>query len=833
MLEKREQIMNVASVYIMDAPVNADKPYDYFLPEELRSEVCPGCFVSLPFGRGNRQCTAVVFFLKRREDVSELKAVTQVIETGGLILGEEMRELCLFMKEQTFCTVGDAVSAMVPSGALRGLCACYRTLGAPMKELNEPAKAVYALIADKTEKNREEGIGGQALVEKFGREVNDLLSSLLKLKVIERFFRVADRSGRLYEKIYAVGRREHVRPKGKKQAEIYDAVAQSGELTASELRERFGGCAPQLAAMIEKGQLCMRQEELYRRAYQKRLSAPDDNVLTEEQERAKETILSLCRSGEAKAALLYGVTGSGKTRVMKAVIDHVLAEGKSVIVLVPEISLTPQTVGLFSSFFGDEVAIIHSSLSAGQRFDEWRRLKEGRARICIGTRSAVFAPVDDLGLIIIDEEQEHTYKSDMTPRYHARDVARFRCAKNNAVLLLCSATPSIESYYKAKEGKYTLCTLKQRYGSGPMPKAILCDMRGEQRLVSPIGGLLASELQTNVERGEQSILFVGRRGYNNFVTCTLCGETIVCPHCSVSMTYHSFGRYRPEENSMAERARHGQLVCHYCGTKMPVPQTCPSCASNLLQFIGSGTQKVESDLARLFPDVPTLRLDADTTGGKDSFETKLDSFRKGEAQIMLGTQMVTKGHDFPNVTLVGVILADTGLYMDDFRAGEHTFSLITQVIGRAGRGEKPGRAVIQTYRPDHPTLVLAAKQDYPAFYDNEIRLRRSLVFPPFCDVLLISFSCREEQELHSAVREADEKLRELRAREPYTSLPMTVFGPFEAPLYRLKDQFRMRFIIKTRNTKNMRALVKELMCWASDRFKQRVSVYADINPSSI
>ena len=380
---------------------------------------------------------------------------------------------------------------------------------------------------------------------------------------------------------------------------------------------------------------------------------------------------------------------------------------------------------------------------------------------------------------------------------------------------------------------YTLCTLKQRYGSAPLPKAILCDMRGEERLVSPIGTLLAYELQKNLEAGEQSILFVGRRGYNNFATCTLCGETLTCPHCSVSLTYHAFGRYHPEENSTEERAKHGYLTCHYCGYRRTVPQTCPSCGSDLIQFVGCGTQMVESELQRLYPGASLLRLDADTTGGKDAFETKLDAFRKGEAQIMLGTQMVTKGHDFPAVTLVGVTAADTGLYMDDFRAGEHTFSLITQVIGRAGRGEKPGRAVIQTYQPDHKTLILAAKQDYPAFYENEIRVRKALLFPPFCDILLLTLSAPEETELQSAVTATNAKLAELRALPGREKMPLIVFGPFEAPVYRVKDQCRMRFVLKTKNTKDLRTMIGELLAWFSDTYKQRLTLTADMNPSSI
>ena len=829
----KERLPNCAGVYILDVPYQADRLYSYLIPEKLRETLAPGDFVSLPFGKGNRQQTALVFECTCREDVSELKALTDRLEAGDLHLNEEMRGLCLFLKEQTFCTVGDAVRAMIPTGALRGLCAFYRADRPLTKKLNEAAQMVYARIADETGAEENSGISGEKLEELFGRDVSDLLSALLALKAVKRCYRSEEESGRAYEKVYTLCKEAHPLPTGKKQRAIYDVVSQEGECSLGELTARFGKCTVPLKSMVERGQLSCRKEEIYRRATSVKRQVPDENNLTAEQEEARSCIRALCDTGEPKAALLYGVTGSGKTRVMKAVIDDCLAAGKSVIVLVPEISLTPQTVGLFSAYYGDRVAILHSGLSKGQRYDEWRRMLEGRARICIGTRSAIFAPLENLGLIILDEEQEHTYKSDMSPRYHAKDVARYRCGKNKAVLLLCSATPSVESFYKAREGVYTLCTLKNRYGTAPLPKAILCDMRGGNGMASPLGEVLLGELEKNLERGEQSILFVGRRGYNNFATCTLCGETLTCPHCSVSLTYHSFGRYNPEENSAAERAKHGMLCCHYCGYRRPVPPCCPSCGSNLLQFVGCGTQMVESELNMLFPQARILRLDADTTGQKDAFDTKLESFRKGEADILLGTQMVTKGHDFGNVTLVGVVSADSGLYMDDYRAGEHTFSLITQVIGRAGRGKKPGRAVIQTYNPENPTLILAAKQDYSAFYENEIRLRRALVFPPFCDMVLLTVSGGEEKELQSALRMLDGKLKELRRTEEYKEVPMTVFGPFEAPLYRMKDQFRMRYVLKTRNQKKLRAMLAELQRWFAQSVKGRVLLSIDMNPSSL
>ena len=399
-------------------------------------------------------------------------------------------------------------------------------------------------------------------------------------------------------------------------------------------------------------------------------------------------------------------------------------------------------------------------------------------------------------------------------------------------MLLSSATPCIESYYKAKEGVYTLLTLKKRYGNALLPRAIICDMRGEGHRGEPLGQVLKDELAENLKRGEQSVLFVNRRGYNHFASCALCGGAVSCPHCSVSLTYHAYGRYKPEENTAAERAKNGYLVCHYCGYRQPVPTECPSCASPLLQFMGCGTQMVENELGTLFEKTPILRLDSDTTSTKDAFDEKLTGFRQGREQIMLGTQMVTKGHDFPGVTLVGVVSADGGLFLDDYRAAEHTFSLITQVIGRAGRGKSPGRAVIQTFNPDHQAIVLAAKQDYDAFYDNEIKLRRALVFPPFCDILILNVWGADEGEVKRGAAALEQKLRRYKAGE-YKDLPMAVFGPFEAPLYRVKDTYRMRLVIKCRNSKPLRALIHRIMAEFSADFKQKLQLFADMNPSSL
>ena len=492
--------------------------------------------------------------------------------------------------------------------------------------------------------------------------------------------------------------------------------------------------------------------------------------------------------------------------------------------LLPEISLTPQTLGIFCSRYGKRVAIIHSGLSAGERLDTFRRIKSGGADIVIGTRSAVFAPLPRLGLIVIDEEQEHTYKSDQNPKYHARDVARFRCAHCNALMLLASATPSFESYYKAQEGKYTLIKLTHRYGKAKLPKVSIVDMRktASGGMNSPIGNLLCERLVENIHKGDQSILFLNRRGYNNFISCQSCGSAISCPTCSVSMTYHTYGR----------AYNTGELRCHWCGKRMHLPMVCPECGSEHLTKMGFGTQRVEQELTSLLPLSRVIRMDTDTTTTKSAYEKLLGQFRSREADVLLGTQMVTKGHDFPAVTLVGVLSADASLYLDDFRAAERTFAMLTQVIGRAGRSDKEGEAIIQTSNPNHECIKLACEQNYDEFYNREIRLRKELCFPPFCDIALISLSSTLEKELKRVSSLLTEEINKL-SKESFNDIPLVVFGPFEAPVYKVENKYRLRTVIKCRLNKRSREFFSTLVKSFAKLNNKSVTLSIDFNPSNI
>lgn len=535
--------------------------------------------------------------------------------------------------------------------------------------------------------------------------------------------------------------------------------------------------------------------------------------LTPEQQTALDTILAQYAAPEPRAVLLHGVTGSGKTNVMMAAIERVLSDGRGVILLIPEIALTPQTVQLYRRRFGERIAVIHSSLSAGEKLDAWKRIKGGLADVVIGTRSAIFAPVANLGMILIDEEHEYTYKSDTNPKYHATDIARFRCKEHSATMVLASATPSVTSYYKAMSGAYTLVELHNRYNHAPLPSVEICDMRGSSP-TNAIGPVLAAQLYADKAAGNQSILFLNRRGYNHFVSCRSCGKSIQCPHCSVSLTYHTVrsGRLVDEgEEYQTSRRENGVLTCHLCGYRCPVPTVCPTCGQSHFLFQGCGTQKAEDDIESFLPTLRVIRMDTDTTKGKFSHETYLNRFRAGEADVLLGTQMVTKGHDFPKVATVGVLNADSSLFVDDYRANERTFSMLAQVIGRAGRGNIPGKAIIQTWNPDNEVLHLAATQDYQRFYAGEIRLRRALCFPPFCDIAVITVSSTDEGGLSAVVTSLHERIQEYQAGE-FSDVPLMLFGPFEAPVYRMQNIYRMRFVWKCKLNKRSRAFLDRLLC---------------------
>ncbi len=818
----------IVGVHILALPYHADKEYEYYLPIDFDRAISRGSFAVVPFGGGNKKVTAVVVSSRTSEDISKFKPVLSLIP--NISLSEEQIGICEYLRDQLFCSTGDVVKAMIPSTALSKIHEIYRAL--PEKEerveLNQKSLVVWDFIRQSSA-----GVSVERLAARFGKEVASILPKLVEYAYVEKITEIKD-GGRkkeidiVHPKLSSDEAKDYIsgdkKIKGPKRILILSYLSENGACQSDELCERIGVTKKQISALEEMGLVEIEHREIIRNPYKIPINTDRISHLSEHQSKAFARIEELLASGEAKAALLHGITGSGKTHVIKAAIDKVIAAGRQVIVLVPEIALTPQTVETFCSFYGDRVAVWHSGLSAGERYDAWRRITSGDVDICIGTRSAVFAPFPNLGMIVIDEEHEHTYKSEQTPRYHARDVARYRCVKNNALLLLSSATPSVESYYKAKEGVYTLIELTERYNNARLPETIISDLRAdaENGNISPIGAILGDALRKTTSESSQSILFINRRGYNNFLSCTTCGEVITCPRCSVSLTYHA----------KSKNDKYGYLICHYCGHREEIPKRCPECASETVNFLGFGTQKAEEMLSEEFPSMRVMRMDADTTTAKFSFDKMLSEFRRGEADTLIGTQMVTKGHDFPNVALVGVLLADTSLYLDDYRANERTFALITQVIGRAGRGEKKGTAIIQTYIPDHPVLLLAAAQDYKSFYENDIALRRSLVFPPFCDIALIALSSSDEKMLLNVSAMFAKELRSLMNGE-FSDVKLSVFGPFEAPIYKVNDVYHMRFIIKCRSNKRTRELFAKILLDFQRKTSKKVSFSIDINPASL
>lgn len=841
-------------VYLLDCPFCIDRMYHYYVPRSLGGSICPGTFVAVPFGKGNRKKLALTAQVCAREELPSQLEPDQLKPVGGicherLSLSGEQLSLCFYLKEITLCTMGEAVRTVVPAPALASLAEYYRAVPDRSPEGMASLSAGDLLVYEHIQARG--GTSAQAVRSRFGAQASGALERLCQRGLVEKELSVRQPDTRTPEEkrkpepevfltlarplaeVEAIMRGEvrAVRLTSPAQRKVLEAlIAAGGRMGTAALRTQTGAGASSFKSLTMRGLLT--SEEVAptqpEESTEVQAPAPPPFVLNEEQTEAVAVLSALCDSGQPKAALLHGVTGSGKTCVILSMIDRMLSRGRGVIMLLPEIGLTPQVLSLFRARYGDRVAVIHSNLSQGERLESYRRIRSGEAPVVVGTRSAVFAPVPNLGMIVMDEEQEHTYKSDMNPKYHARDIARFRCVAGSALLLLASATPSLESYQKAMEGKYTLITMKNRYGAAHLPAVHIADMRREPQSgnTAPLGQELVAELRRVVDRGEQAVLFINRRGYSTQVVCRSCGKAITCPHCSVAMNYHTrHGGYTE-----------GDMVCHWCGTRLPYPAACPDCGSPHLVRMGYGTQRIEQELASLVPGARVMRMDADTTGTKAAYRELLGGFRRHEADILLGTQMVTKGHDFPDVTLVGVLLADMSLYLDDYRAGERTFSLLTQVIGRAGRADKPGLAIIQTMNPDSDIIRLACAQDYPAFFAQEIKLRRLLVFPPFCDIALLTLTSPDEKELQKAsLRLSQEMDVGLRAKFP--DIPLQTFGPFEAPVYRVDNVYRMRMVVKCRLNKRSRqffaALLSDFSTGTGTGGRSRPLLSVDFNPSTL
>lgn len=743
----------VAKVAVSAARYWVDRPYDYLIPAELKEKALPGSRVYVPFARGNRRSEGVILAISDHSDYGKLKSITAVLDDKPVLTPDQIK-LALFMRERFFCTVFDAVKAMLPAG----------------------------LWFDNTGR----------------RKVGDKTIEMAKLCLPP-------------EEASAIAANKRLRSSA--QANLLEMLCSFESLPSRELLQFSGASRQSLKALQKAGLVELYYREAYRRPEIHLGEIEPPPLLNEEQQKAFEGINALACSGKSGAALLFGITGSGKTSVYIHLIMEQLKRGKSAILLVPEIALTPQMIETFSSHFGDDVAVLHSSLSPGERYDEWKRIKAGKARLTIGTRSAVFSPAENLGIIIIDEEQEETYKSENAPRYNARDIAKYRCAQSGALLLLGSATPDIVSMYMAQKGRYAYFELNNRYNDMLLPEVEIVDMKRELRRGNGgnISSRLREELEKNISRGEQSILFINRRGANKLVSCGECGYTYKCPKCSVSLTYHSNNR---------------RLMCHYCGFSRWVDESCPECGG-ALNFIGAGTQMIEQELDQIFPGIGVMRMDTDSVAPVGSHEELFERFRRERIPIMVGTQMVTKGLNFENVTLVGVISADQSLYAGNYKAGERSFSLITQVVGRSGRGSKPGRAVIQTYTPENETIKQAARQDYLDFYRSELELRRIQNLPPYTELFAVSASGQVEEHVVSACRYIKAWLDDTAGREGRA----VVLGPSPLPVVKVNNRYRYRVTVSAGPGSGIRSLLSQIViqCSTDKRFSD-VAVYADNDP---
>lgn len=808
-----------ANVAVEHTAFSFDLLFTYEIPQALHQTAQPGCRVLVPFGRGRNARIGLIFSRTQQAPPTKCKPIEAVLDTAPLF-HTELLELAIWLKARTFCPLFDAARAMLPAGLQQHVVESYTVLPitpAQFEALTKPAQDVYTYLRKRTQYVRKENIYKNLKLSPQTLLVETLHSRGYLCSNTDAVRKVGDATTRMVQK-HAEAPSENPQKLTKKQQDILALLEDLGSLSLQEVCN-YTGYTPAVVQALEKKGLVSLYDAQQLRTPASMLTVQNNTApiqLTQEQQQCYDTLFAQYQLG-GKTALLFGVTGSGKTQVYLKLIDHVLQDKRSVIVMVPEIALTPQMLSLFRGRYGNQVALFHSALSAGERADEWMRVKHGEASIALGTRSAVFAPLEDLGLIILDEEQEHTYKSEQAPRYAAKDVARFRASRHNAMVLLASATPSIETYAAAQSGQYALATLTQRYADAGLPEVITVDMKQEQSMGhSPmLSGVLLEALEATLEAKQQAILLMNRRGFNTFAVCRSCDQVVSCPNCSISMTYHSSNNC---------------LLCHYCGYSRAFTGVCDHCGKADVRYSGYGTQRIEQELATHLPQARILRMDMDTTAGRFAHEIKLEQFRKQEYDILLGTQMVAKGLDFAKVTLVGVISVDQQLYNDDFRSLERTFSLLTQVVGRSGRGQYPGKAIIQTLTPENPIIQLAARQDYPAFYTTEMKIRKLMVYPPYCDLCVFGFAHMEQERVKAAADAALELTQELVQNE-YSDVKIIVLGPMPARIAKVNQKYRYRMILKCRNTPRLRALAAQLLQTLGSRNKlSGVNMYADINP---
>ncbi len=793
--------------------ISIDKLYTYKIPDDCEG-IRNGTCVIVPFGTSNRPLMGIILKISESasEDEFRIKTILSVFDEKPLLNPDQVR-LAIWMREQYYCTFFDALRTMIPPGIIGEVETAYCFVG----DKGEWERILQAGLEDSSNKTFTQTQLKSSFGNKWKKAVGELLNdpSLFRKEYVLRQ-QVTDKFEKHYYLQMMQGDAESLILKSLRNPaylDVIDFISLKGHATAEELIYYTGCNRYMLSKLTEKGVIFNEKSEIYRTPYSfNSTGEKQEIVLNDEQNTAYDSMVEEF-NGDKMPVLLYGVTGSGKTNVYIRFVQYVVAQSKTAIVLVPEISLTQQVIKQFYTVFGNRVAVLHSRLSNGERYDEWKRIRKGEIDVVVGTRSAVFAPLQRLGTIIIDDEQEGSYKSEITPKYHTKEIAQFRCMKSNAELVFCSATPSVCTFYEAEQNKICVQHLTKRVAGAALPEVIISDLKQDFSSKGIIKNQLRDEIGKNLAGHEQTILLLNRRGNSKKIVCLECGHVISCPNCSVALHYHSANQ---------------RLLCHHCGHSQRVIDTCPNCHSKRLSFHGAGTQKIEDELALAFPNAKILRMDADTTIRKNAHERILNKFETENYDILLGTQMVAKGLDFERVTLVGILDADASLYNENYLSNEETFSLITQMIGRSGRREKRGRAVIQTYNPEHPAIRFAIDQDYKKFYDYEIKIRESLNYPPFSTFAQFVVSSEDEKGALASASALSTRLTQL-LKGQFRSLNGQVLGPIPCVIYKMNSRYRYVITVRTQLIEGLKELLRGVLMEFHNN-NGKISLSIDVNP---
>ena len=817
----------VAEVILNSVTKATDCVYHYAVPDELFDKIRVGMRVEVQFGKGNRLMEAYVIRLIDHSDYPNLKYVSRIVDDTAYFDDEAVR-LAEFMHHRYFCSYAQALKTMIPVGVKSRYTRLVFLDESDEGVIEQACKNSLTATKIVDELKKCSPLTMEQLTSNLGRtNIGQTIKALATKRIIhtevQRTSGVKDTvatyvslDGDILDSREFCDKFVRTAPA---QVRALEMLCDSGTMLLGELLELADVSKGAVDGLVSKGFATYSKAVVRRDLFEDySVAEVEKHILNEEQQNAVDTVFADIEQGKASAFLLHGITGSGKTEVYLNLMENTIEMGRQAIMLVPEISLTPQMVRRVISRFPDRVAVIHSSLTVKERFEQWKRIKENEVDVVVGARSAVFAPFDNIGLIIIDEEHENTYKSESAPRYHTSEIARFRAKEHNSVLLFASATPSVDSYYKAQIGKYKLLELNNRATDAVLPDVTIVDMRAELESgnMSVFSREMEDAVRRNLEEKKQSILFLNRRGYSSFVSCRNCGYTVKCPHCNVSLTYHKSSN---------------RMICHYCDYMTEKPNVCPDCGGKYIKQFGTGTQRIAEAVEEFFPDATYLRMDADTTSDRMAHERILNEFCNSDIDILIGTQMITKGLDFENVTLVGVLAADMSLNQEDYRAQERTFDLVTQVSGRAGRGKYPGRAIIQTYNPDDETLLLSSRHDYKSFYRNEIEFRSMLGYPPFCEFISINFSDSDFNKTKSTAQEFYDSLC-LAVKENSLEEYISMFPPAQAAIGRINDKYRFRILARSRYNKALYETIGTVYEKYSKSAKY-ANIIIDVNPQNM